>query len=63
MYDLDRSRMESSIELSITYNRSRKRSLSAPDAVFISLAEELAVNVVSFEKYFAEVSRQAVVPA
>lgn len=63
LYDLDESRMRSATDLVIQHNLSGKRSLSAPDATFIGLAQELGVNVVTFEEYFQEVSHRAVVPA
>lgn len=63
LYDLDERRMRSATDLVIQHNISRQRSLSAPDVTFITLAEELGVNVVTFEKYFQAVSHKAVVPA
>ena len=63
LYDLDQERMNAAIDLVIQHNHSRRRSLSAPDATFIGLAEELGVNVVTFEDYFKQVSPRAVVPA
>lgn len=62
LYDLEETRMRSATDLVIQHNRSRRRSLAAPDATFISLGEELGVDVVTFEKYFKQVSHRAVVP-
>ena len=62
LYDLDQTRMGSATDLVIQHNFSKKRSLSAPDATFIGLAEELGVSVVTFEDYFKTVSGRAVVP-
>ena len=62
LHDLDETRMRSATDLVIQHNLSRHRSLSAPDATFIGLAEELGVNVVTFEEYFRSVSPRAVVP-
>ena len=62
LYDLDETRMRSATDLVLQHNLSRRHSLSPPDASFISLAEELGINVVTFEKYFQAVSHRAVVP-
>lgn len=62
LYDLEEKRMSSAIDLVIQHNLSRSRSLSAPDATFISLAEELGIRVVTFDKYWESVSRRALVP-
>ena len=62
LYDLQEPRMTSAIELVIQHNLSRRRSLSAPDANFISLAEELGVPLITFEKYFSSVSSRAIAP-
>ena len=63
LYDLDERRMDIAGDLVIQHNLSRRGSLSAPDAAFVGLAEELVGNVVSFEKNFQRVSERAVVPA
>lgn len=63
LYDLEERRTRSAVDLAIKHNVSRRKSLSAPDAPFIGLAEELDVRLVTLEKYFAAVSRQALVPA
>ena len=63
LYDLDETRMVSAIELVIQHNVSRRSSLSAPDATFICLAEELGVTLVTFEKKFKRVTGRALVPA
>lgn len=62
LYDLEENRMSSAIDLVIRHNLSRRRSLSAPDATFIGLAEELQVRLVTFERYFESVSPRALVP-
>ena len=62
LYDLDQDRMRQATDLVIQHNLSRRRSLSAPDAIFIGLAEELGVHLVSFEGYFKSISDRAVVP-
>ena len=62
LYDLEEERMLASVELVLQANRSKRRWLSAPDANFICLAEELGVPLVSFEKYFESVSDRALVP-
>lgn len=62
LYDLEETRMSSAIDVVIQHNVSRRRSLSAPDAIFISLAEELGIRVVTFDKYFEKVSSRALVP-
>ena len=62
LYDLQEVRMTSAIELVVQHNLSRRRSLSAPDATFIGLAEELGIPLISFEKYFETVSERAMVP-
>ena len=61
LYDLEENRMRSATDLVIRHNVSRRRSLSAPDATFICLAEELGVSVVTFERYFGTVSSTALV--
>lgn len=63
LYDLDEKRMKSATERVMLHNLSTRRSLSAPDATFICLAEELGVSIISFEKYFQAVSNRALVPA
>ena len=62
LYDLQEARMKAAVDLVIQHNRSRRRSLSAPDATFIGLAEELEMPLVTFEKYFETVSTRALVP-
>ncbi len=63
LYALEEARMNSAIELVMRHNLSRRRSLSAPDAEFIALAEELELPLITFEKYFPSVSDRAFVPA
>ena len=63
LYDLDQNRMGSAADLVIQHNLSGRRSLSAPDAAFIGLAQELGVTVVTFEEYFKTVYPNAVVLA
>jgi len=63
LYDLEESRMRVATDLVMQHNKSRKRSLSAPDATFVGLAEELGITLVTFEKCMGEVSQNAVVPA
>ena len=63
LYDLDERRARIAVDLVIRHNVSRRRSLSAPDATFIGLAEELNVRLVTLEKYFAVVTPRALVPA
>ena len=63
LYDLEESRMVTATNLVMLHNLSRRRSLSAPDATFIGLAEELGVPLITFEKYFTNVSPRALVPA
>ena len=63
LYDLDEDRMRAATDLVVRHNLSRRRSLSAPDATFIGLAEELGVPLITFEKYFEAVSSRALVPA
>lgn len=60
LYDLEDHRMTSATDLVMRHNISRRRSLSAPDATFISLAEELGLNLVTFEKYFRSVYSRAI---
>lgn len=62
LYDLQDERMSAAVELVMQHNISRRRQISAPDAIFISLAEELGVPLVSFEKYFESISDRALVP-
>ena len=62
LYDLQEERMSAAVELVMKHNISRRRQISAPDAIFIGLAEELGVPLVSFEKYFESVSDRALVP-
>jgi len=63
LYDLEEARMMPAVDLVIQSYRSKKRSISAPDANFICLAEELGVTLVSFEKYFPSVYDRALVPS
>lgn len=63
LYDLQEDRMRSAADLVIQHNISRRRSLSAPDATFVGLAEELELSLITFEKYFGTVSRRALVLA
>ena len=62
LYDLEENRMWSATDLVVQHNVSRRRSLSAPDATFIGLSEELQVRLVTFERYFESVSPRALVP-
>ena len=62
LYDLQEERMSLAVELVIQHNISNRRWISAPDATFIGLAEELQVPLISFEKYFETVSERAMVP-
>ena len=62
LYDLQEERMLSPVELVIQFDVSRRHSLAAPDAIFVSLAEELGVTLVTFEKYLTSVSDRALVP-
>ena len=63
LYTLEEARMNSAVDLVMRHNLSRRRSLSAADAEFIALAEELEVPLITFEKYFPSVSARALVPA
>lgn len=60
LYDLDEERMRAATDLVVRHNLSRRRSLSAPDATFIGLAEEFGVPLITFEKYFGSVSSRAI---
>ena len=62
LYTLEEARMNSAIDLIMRHNLSKRRSLSAPDAEFIALAEELEIPLITFEKYFPSVSARALVP-
>ena len=63
LYTVDEGRMNAAVDLVLRHNLSRRRSLSAPDAEFIALAEELEIPLITFEKYFPSVSVRALVPA
>ena len=63
LYTMEEVRMSSAVDLVIRHNVFRRRSLSAPGAEFIALAEELEVPLITFEKYFPSVSDRAFVPA
>ena len=63
LYTLEEPRMNSAVDLVMRHNLSRRRSLSAADAEFIALAEELEISLISFEQYFPSVSARALVPA
>lgn len=63
LHELDHIRTKTAVDLVMEHNISRRRRLSAPDATFICLAEELGTQLVTLEKYFASVSQRALVPA
>ena len=63
LYTQEEARVNSAVDLVMRNNLSRRRSLSAPDAEFIALAEELRIPLITFEKYFPSVSTRALVPA
>ena len=63
LYALEEARMNSAVDLVMRHNLSKRRSLSAADAEFIALAEELEISLITFEKYFPSVSARALVPA
>ena len=63
LYDLQEPRTTLATDLVIQHNLSRRRSLSAPDATFIALAEELEIPLITFEKYFNMVSPRVLVPS
>ena len=63
LYEFGEARMKAAVDLVTVHNLSRRRSLSAPDAIFIALAEELGCELVTFEKYFSQVSKRAMIPA
>lgn len=61
LYDLEEPRARSAVDLVLRHNVSRRKSLSAPDAIFIGLAEELDMRLITLEKKFSKVSQRALV--
>jgi len=61
LYDINEDRMGSASTLVMKHNVSHRKSLSAPDASFIALSEELGFEVITLEKKFENVTDRATV--
>jgi len=61
LYDFQEARKQTAVDLAIRNNVSKRRYLSAPDAIFIGLADELEITLVTLEKSFSAASPRALV--